>query len=39
MRVYSLAKLRLDLDHMISGPDCKHVEKPVKALRKNVEAK
>ena len=39
MRVYSLAKLHLDLNRLISGPDCKHVEKPVKALKKEVSAK
>lgn len=39
MRMYSLGKLKLDLNRMISGPDCKHVEKPVKALRKDVAAK
>ncbi|XP_076458970.1 von Willebrand factor A domain-containing protein 3A-like isoform X2 [Babylonia areolata] len=39
MRVYSLSKLKLDLNRLISGPDCKHMEKPVKALRKQVSAK
>lgn len=39
MRVYSMGKLKLDLNRLIAGPDCKHVEKPVKALRKQVAAK
>ncbi|KAL8584268.1 hypothetical protein ACOMHN_034953 [Nucella lapillus] len=39
MRVYSLSKLKLDLNRLISGPDCKHMEKSVKALRKQVSAK
>nr|KAG5713595.1 hypothetical protein BaRGS_024643 [Batillaria attramentaria] len=39
MRVFSLNKLKLDLNRLIAGPDCKHVEKPVKALRKQVSAK
>ncbi|PVD38341.1 hypothetical protein C0Q70_00953 [Pomacea canaliculata] len=39
MRVYSLSRLKLDLNHLISGPDCKHSEHIVKALRKQVSAK
>ncbi|KAK7113358.1 von Willebrand factor A domain-containing protein 3A-like [Littorina saxatilis] len=39
MRVYSLKKLKLDLNRLISGPDCKHMERNVKALRKQVSAK
>lgn len=39
LRIYSLAKLKLDLNKMVSGPDCKHEEKPVKILQKNITAK
>ncbi|KAK3089710.1 hypothetical protein FSP39_005810 [Pinctada imbricata] len=39
MRLYSLTKLKLDLNKLISGPDCKHVEESVKALQKPVSAK
>ncbi|BFZ03428.1 hypothetical protein BsWGS_06467 [Bradybaena similaris] len=39
MRVYSLKKLRLDLNTMMSSPDCKHEEKKVKVLHKNITAK
>ncbi|CAG5136343.1 unnamed protein product, partial [Candidula unifasciata] len=39
MRVYSLRKLKLDLNKMMSSPDCKHEEKNVKILHKNVTAK
>ncbi|ESO87152.1 hypothetical protein LOTGIDRAFT_107324, partial [Lottia gigantea] len=39
MRLYSLGKLKLDLNRFVSGPDCKHVEKSVKTLNKPVSAK
>ncbi|XP_035826258.1 von Willebrand factor A domain-containing protein 3A isoform X2 [Aplysia californica] len=39
LRVYSLSKLKLDLNRMVSGPDCKHEEKNVKILHKNITAK
>ena len=39
LRKYSVAKLKLDLHKMVSGPDCKHVSKPVKSLKKNAEAR
>ena len=37
--MYSLGKLKLDLTKLVSGPDCRHVSKPVKALGKRAEAK
>lgn len=39
MRLYSLSRLKLDLNKLISGPDCKHTEDNVKALHKQVSAK
>lgn len=39
LRLYSLSKLKLDLNRMVSGPDCKHKENSVKSLQKNVSAK
>lgn len=37
--VYSLTKLKLDLNKIVSGPDCKYQEKNVKILNKNITAK
>ena len=39
LQMYSLGKLKLDLTKLVSGPDCRHVSKPVKALGKRAEAK
>ncbi|XP_067671399.1 von Willebrand factor A domain-containing protein 3A-like [Haliotis asinina] len=39
LRLFGLGKLKLDLAKMVSGPDCKHKEKSVKSLHKNVSAK
>lgn len=39
LRLYSLTKLKLDLDKLVSGPDCKHNEGTVKTLHKHVSAK
>ncbi|XP_070580843.1 von Willebrand factor A domain-containing protein 3A-like isoform X2 [Ptychodera flava] len=39
LKKYCLAKLRLDLDKLVSGPDCSHVKKHVATLQKNVSAK
>ncbi|XP_059162068.1 von Willebrand factor A domain-containing protein 3A-like [Physella acuta] len=39
LRVFSLNKLKLDLNKMVSGPDCKHEEKNVKILNKAIAAK
>ncbi|XP_064617094.1 von Willebrand factor A domain-containing protein 3A-like [Liolophura sinensis] len=39
MRLYSLNKLKLDLNRLVSGPDCRHAEKNVKPLHKNISAK
>lgn len=39
LRLYSLSKLKLDLDKLVSGPDCKHNEGTVKTLHKHVSAK
>ena len=39
LRMYSLSKLKLDLNKLVSGPDCKHVSKHVKPLQKNIEAR
>ena len=35
---YSLKRLKLDLHKLVSGPDCRHVSKPVRTLQKNAEA-
>ncbi|KAJ8319389.1 hypothetical protein KUTeg_004480 [Tegillarca granosa] len=39
LRLYSLSKLKLDLNKLVSGPDCKHKEDSVKSLHKHVSAK
>ncbi|XP_055877562.1 von Willebrand factor A domain-containing protein 3A-like [Biomphalaria glabrata] len=39
LRIFSLSKLKLDLNKIVSAPDCKHEEKPVKILNKNITAK
>ncbi|XP_077979926.1 von Willebrand factor A domain-containing protein 3A-like isoform X2 [Glandiceps talaboti] len=39
LRKYCLAKMRLDLNKLVSGPDCTHVKKHVGTLSKNVAAK
>ncbi|KAH9491872.1 von Willebrand factor A domain-containing protein 3A [Bulinus truncatus] len=39
LRTFSLSKLKLDLNKIVSAPDCKHEEKPVKILNKNITAK
>ncbi|XP_006823607.1 von Willebrand factor A domain-containing protein 3A-like [Saccoglossus kowalevskii] len=39
LKKYSLSKCRLDLNKLVSGPDCAHVKNHVGALGKNVSAK
>ena len=39
LRMYSLSKLKLDLNKLVSGPDCRHVSQTVKALHKVVDAR
>ncbi|KAK2189215.1 hypothetical protein NP493_113g03015 [Ridgeia piscesae] len=39
LRMYSLSKLKLDLNKLVSGPDCRHVGQAVKTLHKVVEAR
>lgn len=39
LKMYSLSKLRLDLFKLVSGPDCKHVDKSVPSLNRHVGAK
>ena len=39
LQMYSLLKLKLDLTKLVSGPDCRHVSKPVRSLGKRAEAK
>ena len=39
MRLYSLNRMKLDLNKIVAGPDCKHSDSPVKTLNRRVEAK
>ncbi|CAH1794480.1 unnamed protein product [Owenia fusiformis] len=39
LKLYSLSKLKLDLNKLVAGPDCKHVDNHVKSINKNVSAK
>ncbi|KAL3876675.1 hypothetical protein ACJMK2_034479, partial [Sinanodonta woodiana] len=39
IRIYSLSKLKMDLNKLVAGPDCKHQENHVKSLSKTVSAK
>ncbi|KAI0236056.1 von Willebrand factor A domain-containing protein 3A [Lamellibrachia satsuma] len=39
LRMYSLAKLKLDLNKLVSGPDCRHIGQAVKTLHKVVDAR
>ncbi|XP_033122246.1 von Willebrand factor A domain-containing protein 3A-like [Anneissia japonica] len=39
LKKYRLSKLRLDLNKLITGPDCCHTQKHISTLHKNVSAK
>ncbi|XP_071962568.1 von Willebrand factor A domain-containing protein 3A-like isoform X2 [Antedon mediterranea] len=39
LKKYGLSKLRLDLNKLVTGPDCGHTQKHISTLRKNVSAK
>ncbi|KAL5018508.1 hypothetical protein ScPMuIL_004230 [Solemya velum] len=39
MKLYSLSKLKLDLNKLVSGPDCKHKAEQLKHLNKHISAK